>query len=126
MKRDNDLVEPLRAQLALQGVRCLFAQFTDIHGVAKGKTIPLEHLGDLFAAGAGFAGPSIWGTALPRHGARSEYYGRGDASTALALPWLPGHARIVLDGDGQPFPLCPLRLQHAMPTSSEHSSTSIA
>ena len=29
--------------------------------------------------GAGFAGPSIWGTGLPRIGPRSEYYGRGDA-----------------------------------------------
>ena len=115
MKRDDDLVEPLRAQLALQGVRYLFAQFTDIHGSAKGKTIPLDHLGDLFAAGAGFAGPSIWGTGLPRHGARSEYHGRADASTALALPWLPGHARIVLDGyvDGEPFALCPRQLLRA-------------
>ena len=115
MKRDDAIVEPLRAQLAAQGVRYVFAQFTDIHGAAKGKTIPLDHLGDLFAAGAGFAGPSIWGTGLPRHGARSEYYGRGDASTALPLPWLPGHARVVLDGyvDGKPFPLCPRQLLRA-------------
>lgn len=115
MQREHAVVDALRARLAEQGVRYLFAQFTDIHGAAKGKTIPLDHLGDLFAAGAGFAGPSIWGTALPRHGARSEYYGRGDAATALPLPWLPGHARIVLDGfvDGQPFPLCPRQLLRA-------------
>lgn len=112
MMRDDAIVEPLRARLMAQGVRYLFAQFTDIHGAAKGKTVPLEHLSDLFAPGAGFAGPSIAGTALPRHGARSEYYGRGDPGTALVLPWLPEHARIVLDGyvDGKPFALCPRQL----------------
>ena len=60
MQREHAVVDALRARLAEQGVRYLFAQFTDIHGAAKGKTIPLDHLGDLFAAGAGFAGPSIW------------------------------------------------------------------
>lgn len=102
-------VEMLKARLREAGVRYVFAQFTDIQGVAKGKTVPLAHLDDLFAAGAGFSGPSIWGTGLPRHGARSEYYGRGDISTAQVLPWLPGHARIVCDGyvGGEPFELCP-------------------
>lgn len=105
-------IEALRQRLAGEGVRFVFAQFTDIHGAAKGKVLPIEHLEDLFANGAGFAGPSIWGTALPRFGARSEYYGRGDAGTAQALPWWPEHARIVCDGfvDGQPFALCPRQL----------------
>jgi N-formylglutamate deformylase len=64
--------------------------------------------------GAGFAGPSIWGTGLPRTGPRSEYYARGDAGTALPLPWLPGVARIVGDGfvDGQPFDACPRQVLH--------------
>jgi glutamine synthetase len=42
-------------------------------------------------------------------GPRSEYYGRGDATTARALPWMPGYARIVCDGfvAGEPFDACP-------------------
>ncbi|WP_373989175.1 type III glutamate--ammonia ligase [Duganella sp. BuS-21] len=98
--------------LAAQGVRYVFAQFTDIHGVAKGKLIPLAHLSDIVAPGAGFSGPSIWGTGLPRHGARSEYYGRADLSTLQTMPWLPGYARVVLDGHvaGQPFQACPRQL----------------
>ena len=99
----------LRDSLAAQGVHTLVAQFTDLHGVAKGKLIPLAHLDTLLADGAGFSGPSITGTGLPRMGARSEYYGRGDAATARALPWMPGYARIVCDGfvAGVPFDACP-------------------
>ena len=96
-------------QLSAQGVHTLLVQFTDIHGVAKGKWVPLEHLDDVLTTGAGFAGPSIAGTGLGRTGSRSEYYARGDAATAQPLPWMPGYARIVGDGfvDGAPFDACP-------------------
>ncbi len=102
-------MEDLKQRLAAQGVHTLLAQFTDLHGVAKGKLVPLAHLETLLREGAGFSGPSIAGTGLPRCGPRSEYYGRGDADTACALPWLPGVARIVCDGfvAGEPFDACP-------------------
>jgi glutamine synthetase len=102
-------VKELRERLQAEGVHTLVAQFTDVHGVAKGKYVPLAHLEGLLAEGAGFAGPSIWGTGLPRTGPRSEYYGRGQPETARALPWMPGHARIVCDGfvAGEPFDACP-------------------
>lgn len=101
--------DALRQHLADQGVHTLLAQFTDIHGVAKGKFVPVHHLDELLATGAGFSGPSIWGTGLPRTGPRSEYYARGDASTIQAMPWAPGYARVVCDGfvAGEPFEACP-------------------
>ena len=101
--------QPLRERLAAQGVHTLLVQFTDLHGVARGKWVPLEHLADVLRIGAGFAGPSIDGTGLGRTGARSEYYARGDETTAHALPWMPGYARIVGDGfvDNAPFDACP-------------------
>lgn len=99
----------LRERLAAQGVHTLLVQFTDVHGVAKGKLVPLAHLEGVLADGAGFSGPSIWGTGLARTGERSEYMARGDADTAVALPWQPGVARIVGDGfvAGAPFDACP-------------------
>jgi glutamine synthetase len=102
-------MKSLRDTLTAQGVHTLIAQFTDVHGVAKGKLVPIAHLDTLLGEGVGFAGPSIWGTGLPRTGARAEYYGRGIAETARALPWMPGHARIVCDGfvAGEPFDACP-------------------
>ncbi|NRF69820.1 type III glutamate--ammonia ligase [Aquincola sp. S2] len=102
-------MKDLRERLQAKGVHTLLAQFTDIHGVAKGKLVPLAHLDDLLTDGAGFSGPSIAGTGLPRTGPRAEYWARGYASTAVAMPWMPGHARIVCDGwvDGEAFDACP-------------------
>ena len=99
----------LRQRLQAAGVHTLLVQFADVHGAAKGKLVPLAHLDDVLRIGAGFAGPSIWGTGLPRTGPRSEYYARGDAATAMPLPWMPGVARIVGDGfvAGAPFESCP-------------------
>jgi len=104
-------------------VHTLVAQFTNLHGVAKGKFVPLDQLDGLLREGAGFSGPSIAGTGLPRTGPRSEYWGRGDAATATVLPWMPGHARIVCDGfvDGQPFEACPRQvLRRQVARLAEH------
>lgn len=102
-------MKALRDQLVAQGVHSLLVQFTDIHGVARGKLVPLAHLDDVLTIGAGFSGPSIWGTGLARTGIRSEYYARGIASTAQPLPFMPGVARIVGEGfvAGEPFDACP-------------------
>jgi len=96
------------AALRGQGIHSVLTQFTDIHGVAKGKLVPLEHLPDLVATGAGFAGPSIWGTGLPRMGERSEYHGRVLPHSLQALPFMPGVAHAVCDGfaGGEPLDTC--------------------
>jgi len=111
-----DFARTARESLASQGVHTLLVQFTDIHGVAKGKYVPLHQLETVLSDGAGFAGPSIWGTALPRTGPRAEYFARGDASTLQALPWEPGVARIVGDGfvAGEPFDACPRQVLKRM------------
>ena len=80
---DTERVTALQAGLAAQGVHTLLVQFTDLHGVAKGKLVPLAELDTMLRSGAGFAGPSIAGTGLPRTGPRSEYMARGDLATAL-------------------------------------------
>ncbi|HSI61309.1 MAG TPA: type III glutamate--ammonia ligase [Ideonella sp.] len=105
----NELVQRRQEELTRQGVHSLLAQFTDVHGVAKGKYVPLAHLGDLLTTGAGFAGPSIWGTGLPRIGARAEYYARAELGGIQPMPWMPGYARAVCSGfvDGQAFDACP-------------------
>lgn len=101
-------LKAVQTALKEKSVHTVLAQFTDIHGVAKGKLVPLAHLPDLVYTGAGFAGPSIWGTGLPRQGPRSEYYGRVDLSSARLLPWLPGVAHMVCDGyaGGEPLATC--------------------
>ena len=84
--------------LKSQGIHSIITQFCDLHGVAKGKLVPVEHLQEWVEQGAGFAGPSIWGTGLPRFGARSEYYGRVNVESLRPLPFMPGVAHAVCDG----------------------------
>ena len=107
-----ETTEQAKTRMQTAGVHTIIAQFVDIFGAAKGKYIPLAHLDDILGNGAGFAGPSIWGTGLPRNGARSEFYGQGDVNTLQPLPWMPGYARIVCSGlvDGKPFAGCSRRV----------------
>jgi glutamine synthetase len=94
--------------LKSQGIHSVLTQFCDMHGVAKGKLVPVENLKEWVEQGAGFAGPSIWGTGLPRYGARSEYYGRVQLDSLRALPFMPGVAHAVCDGfaGGQALATC--------------------
>ena len=81
-----------------QGVHTLLVQFTDMHGVAKGKSCRWPTLTNCCATGAGFSGPSIAGTGLPRMGRAPSTTARGLAEHRAPLPWMPGFARIVCDG----------------------------
>lgn len=105
------------AALREQGIHSILAQFTDIHGVAKGKLVPLDNLREWVEVGAGFAGPSIAGTGLGRFGPRSEYYGRVQLSSLRPLPFMPGVAHAVCDGyaGGEALETCSRQLlQHQL------------
>jgi glutamine synthetase len=106
---DDAALAALEETLRAQGIHTLLAQFVDVHGTPKGKWVPLHQLRMLVRQGAGFAGPSIWGTGLGRSGPRSEYHARADLRTLVALPWVPGVARVACDGfvAGAPFEACP-------------------
>lgn len=97
--------ESLIADLKGRGIHSILTQFCDIHGVAKGKLVPLDNLREWVESGAGFAGPSIWGTGLGRFGARSEYYGRVLPESLRPLPFMPGVAHAVCDGFAGGLPL---------------------
>jgi len=97
--------ETLIADLHARGIHSILTQFCDLHGVAKGKLVPLQNLREWVETGAGFAGPSIWGTGLGRYGARSEYYGRVQPESLRPLPFMPGVAHAVCDGYAGGLPL---------------------
>jgi glutamine synthetase len=104
----NETIDQLQEKWQAEGVRHALAQFVDIHGVAKGKWVPIEHLRDLIEPGAGFAGPSVSGLGLPRNGSRSEYYARADLASARVLPWQADTVHLICDGyvAGMPFEGC--------------------
>ncbi|MCX7278087.1 MAG: type III glutamate--ammonia ligase [Burkholderiales bacterium] len=112
MSDTSATVEELQKSLQAQGIHSILVQFADIHGVAKGKLVPVEHLRQWVDVGAGFAGPSIWGTGLPRLGPRSEYYARMGLEHVRALPFMPGVAHAVADGfaGGEPLDTCSRQL----------------
>jgi len=84
-------------------VKYILAQFVDIHGVAKVKSVPAEHLESILTGGAGFAGGAIWGMGIEPNG--PDYMAVGDLSTISLTPWQPGYARIICDGhvEGKPY-----------------------
>lgn len=105
-------VQTVIETLAAKGIHSVLTQFCDIHGVAKGKLVPLNNLQEWVTTGAGFAGPSIAGTGLGRHGKRSEYYGRVQLDSLKPLPFMPGVAHAVCDGyaGGEPLDTCSRQL----------------
>lgn len=100
------------AALRAQGIHSVLATFTDLLGAPKGKLVPLDRLANAVEVGAGFSGPSIAGTGLPRMGARSEYMGRVRPESLRALPFMPGVAHAVCDGfaGGEPLDTCSRQL----------------
>lgn len=97
-------VEAAKAYLLAQGVGYVLAQFVDIHGVAKAKSMPVAHLETMLKEGAGFAGFAIWGVGIEPHG--PDFMAVGDLKTLSLVPWQPGLARMVCEGHvhGEPWP----------------------
>jgi glutamine synthetase len=87
-------------------IRYVLAQFVDIHGAAKAKAVPVEHLDMVLSDGAGFAGFALWGFGMGPEG--PDYMAVGELDTLHAIPWMPGYARIVCNGTvkGKPYPFC--------------------
>src|SRR5208283_4651887 len=88
------------------GIRYVLAQFVDIHGAAKAKAVPVEHLDMVLTDGAGFAGFALWGFGMGPEG--PDYMAVGDLSTLRAIPWMPGYARLICNGEvnKRPYPYC--------------------
>ncbi len=93
-----------KAFLHQHRVKFVLAQFVDIHGVAKTKSVPVSHFEDILDEGAGFAGFALWGFGMQPHD--PDYMARGELPTLTLVPWQPGYARIVCTGhvNGQPYP----------------------
>lgn len=95
-----------QAMFSKHGIKYVLAQFVDIHGAAKAKAVPVEHLQMVLTDGAGFAGFALWGFGMGPDG--PDYMAVGDLSTLVPIPWMPGYARLVCNGTvkGKPYPYC--------------------
>ena len=99
-------LEQAKDFLKQNDVRYVLAQFVDMHGSAKAKSVPVEHLEMVLTDGAGFAGFALWGFGMGPEG--PDYMAVGDLNTLSLIPWMPGHARLICNGTvrGKPYPYC--------------------
>ncbi len=95
-------------------VRFVDLVFTDIVGMAKAVTIPIEQLPHARESGRWFDGGSIEGFARV---AESDMFLRPDVPTYRVIPWEPTRARIICDvvrPDGELFEGDPRARLHLM------------
>src|SRR5450432_1656419 len=85
-----------RKMLSEKQIKFVLAQFVDIHGSAKAKAVPVEHLDMILNEGAGFAGFALWGFGMGPEG--PDYMAVGDLDTLAPIPWMPGFARMATFG----------------------------
>ncbi|MDX1353463.1 MAG: type III glutamate--ammonia ligase [Thiomicrorhabdus sp.] len=100
-------IEEAKKYLEDNQIKFILAQFVDIHGVAKTKSVPASCLEDIVNDGAGFAAFAVWGLGLEPH--ESDYMAKADLSTLSIVPWQPGYARIACTGHikGEPYAFDP-------------------
>ena len=89
---EHNALEAAQTFLSAHNVSFILAQFVDIHGSIKSKSVPVHCLASLVSDGAGFAGAAVQGfTMSPQD---PEYMLVADLTTLTLLPWLPGYALI--------------------------------
>ena len=104
--------EEIRERLAKDRVEYLLAQFVDLHGSAKVKLVPADHLDRVIDEGAAFAGAALPG--LGQGPQSHDMMARIDLDTYTLVPWTDGIARFASDlfVDGQPHMFCPRQNLH--------------
>ena len=118
MSHDHEAEAAVRTMSGL-GVRAVRLLYTDLHGVARGKDIPIGHFGDMCDEGVAFCA-AVMGTDLrhtPVVGGEEGYVDfaiKPDLDTLRAVPWQPEVAWCLgeawtLDGS-EHWPSCPRAL----------------
>lgn len=96
----------LREALSGAGVRYLLSSFVDMHGVPKGKMVPIDHLAQMMSGSELYTGAALDG--VPQDVSDEEVASHPDPESCIVLPWRPEVAWFASDlyCEGQPFPAC--------------------
>ncbi len=93
-------------QIKENNVKFIRLWFTDIHGMLKGFTLPVEELEEAFDEGMGFDGSSIHGFARIDE---SDMIAKPDPTTFQLLPWRPKEQAVarmfcdIYEPNGKPY-----------------------
>lgn len=92
-------------RLKAEGVKYCIGAYVDIHGVQKGKVVPIEHLAHMAAGSELYTGYALDGLGQEPH--EDEFASVPDLGHVIQLPWEPKLAWMPADlaFHGQPYPI---------------------
>jgi len=98
-------VEETYRRLKAQGVKYCIGAYVDIHGVQKGKVVPIEHLAHMAGGSELYTGYALDG--LGQEPNEDEFASIPDLDHVIQLPWEPKLAWMPADlaFRGAPYPL---------------------
>jgi glutamine synthetase len=98
-------IDSLEKSLAEQGVRYAMGCYVDIHGVPKGKCVPLAHLKHMAEGSELYTGYALDG--LGQQPNDDEISSVPDLNSLVVIPWRPEVAWFAADNHfkGEPYPL---------------------
>lgn len=101
----DEEISTLRQSLGAKGVRYCIGAYVDIHGVQKGKVVPLTHLHHMAHGSERYTGYALDG--LGQAPNEDELTSIPDLSHVIQLPWEPKVAWMPADNafQGAPYPL---------------------
>lgn len=96
----------IKKTLIEKGVKYCFASYVDVHGVPKGKTVPVDHFERMMRGSELFTGAALDGLGQGPHD--DELAVHPDATAVTQLPWQPEVAWTPgnLKYHDEPWPMC--------------------
>lgn len=104
--RTDNVPPELSDKLASSDVKYLLASYVDMHGVSKGKVVPISHLGRMMSGSELCTGAALEG--VPQDVSDEEVAAHPDAASCTVLPWNKDVAWFASDlwCEGKPFDAC--------------------
>jgi len=104
MKSDTE-IKTIQTQLKEKGVKYCLGAYVDIHGVPKGKVVPIDHLEHMAHGSELYTGYALDG--LGQKPNDDEIASVPDLDHIIQLPWQPEVAWMPADNTfkGEPYPL---------------------
>jgi glutamine synthetase len=105
IERATAEVSKIQADLKARGVKYCMGAYVDIHGIPKGKVVPIDHLPHMVAGSELYTGYALDG--LGQKPNDDEIASVPDLNHIIQLPWQPEIAWMPADNTfkGEPYPL---------------------
>ena len=103
--KSSEEIKQIQAELKSKGVKYCLGAYVDIHGVPKGKVVPIDHLEHMAHGSELYTGYALDG--LGQQPNDDEIASVPDLDHIIQLPWQPEVAWMPADNTyhGEPYPL---------------------